>query len=202
MGVCTSTNKKRNKNIVKANMKNSIKDKDDIQEKKDNKYINTSRNSNTKSLEKIMGKINKNELKRNNTNQTNVDLDLDSNKNKSIKELNNSNILQNLKAFESMNTENIPLSSFKTKKFSKEEKNIYNKKTEFSEKKSEKDNSNFNNINSKEDNHTFSTLKIEERKRLRQEAKDKYFELKDLDYESLFEGETKLPKLVDADQDD
>ena len=42
----------------------------------------------------------------------------------------------------------------------------------------------------------------EERKRLRQEAKDKYFELKDLDYESLFEGETKLPKLVDADQDD
>ena len=42
----------------------------------------------------------------------------------------------------------------------------------------------------------------EERKRLREEAKEKYFELKDLDYESLFDGETKLPKLVDADEDD
>jgi WD40 repeat protein len=39
----------------------------------------------------------------------------------------------------------------------------------------------------------------EERKRARKEAREKYYEIKDLDYETLFEGETKLPKLVDDD---
>ena len=39
----------------------------------------------------------------------------------------------------------------------------------------------------------------EERKNAREEAKEKFYALKDLDYESLFEGETKLPKLVDDD---
>ena len=188
MGVCTSSNKKKKRDIVKANKNNSIKG--DIKYKKDNRYNNginiTSRNSNVKSLEKILGEISENELKRNNTNQTNVDIDLDSNKNKNIQKLNNSNILQNLKAFESMNTEHIPLSSIKAKQNSKEEKNIYNKKTEFSEKKSEKDNSNFNfnNIKSKEDNNTFSTLKIEEMKN-NNNYKDEKVENSNIDNKSI-----------------
>ena len=174
MGVCTSSHKKRKKEIVTANSKNQFKyDINGKKDKRDNKYNNgviiTSRTSNIKTFEKLMGTINKNELRRNNTNQTNVDLDIDSSKNE--KKINNSNytdkLFQNLKAFESMNTENIPFPSIKEKKMSKDEKNIYNKKTEFSDKKSEKDNSNFNNINrikSKEDNHSLSTLKIEEMK--------------------------------------
>jgi WD40 repeat protein len=39
----------------------------------------------------------------------------------------------------------------------------------------------------------------EERRKAREEAKEKFYALKDLDYESLFEGETKLPRLIDDD---
>ena len=163
MGICTS-NKKR-KEVVKAKNPPIAKQRTKVDEHNNNNgVIITSRTSNVKTLEKVMGKINKDELRRfntnisNNTNKTCPDINSTKKKNNYKQQ----SSLHNLDAYEIMNTENIPLS------FTKQEKNISNDnkiiKTEFSDKKTEKEsNNNNNNINfikSKEDN-TIVSLNID-----------------------------------------
>ena len=158
MGVCTSSNKRKKKEVVKVNdnQSNQI-----IKENNDGEIL-TSRTSKIKTYEKLIG-INRNELKelkRYNTNKTDYNLDT----NKKSNNYKFSSTLQNLEVFEIMNTENIPLPSLKEKKLLKYDKNIVNIKTEVSEKKSEKENNNINNINfikSKEDN-TNVSMKLED----------------------------------------
>ena len=150
MGVCTSSSKRKKKELVKVKIPvKEEKNKPDIKE-----GTLTSRGSNENNLEKMMGKIKENEIRRNNTIQTDVDIG-----NKKRREM----TFPNLEEFEHMNTESIPLSSMQEKYKSKENNNV-NMKTEQTEKKSEKGSININNINfikSKDDN-TIATIKMDE----------------------------------------
>ena len=142
MGVCTSSNKRKKKEVVK------IKKKDNY-----NGEIVTSREPKLKGLD-IIGKLDEKELRRCNTNKTDCD-----NSHKKLNVYKCQTKFQNLETFEMMmNTENIPLSSFKEKKILKED----NIKTETSEKKSDKENNNFININFKEDN-TIASIRMNEK---------------------------------------
>ena len=139
MGVCTSSNKRKKKEVVK------IKKKDN-----NNGEIVTSREPKIKGLD-IIGKLGEKELRRCNTNKTDCD-----NSHKKLNVYKCQSTFQNLETFEMMmNTENIPLSSFKEKKILKED----NIKTETSEKKSDKESNNFININFKEDN-TIASIRM------------------------------------------
>ena len=154
MGVCTSSNKrkKRDKQIVTVNQTASNK-KEVIDN--NNNVITTTRAPNIKTFEKIMGKIDKNEIRRVNTNKTDIGLEKGNNNNKY------KTTVPNIEDFENMNTESIPLSSIQEKKKSKDINNI---NTEHTEKKSEKGSININNINfikSKEEN-TIATIKMDE----------------------------------------
>ena len=134
MGVCTSSNKRKKKDVVK------IKNKKDSN---NNGEIATSREPKIKGLD-IIGKIEEKELRRCNTNKTDCD-----NSHKKLNVYKCQTAFQNLETFEMMmNTENIPLSSFKEKKILKED----NIKTETSEKRSNRESNNFINNNFKEDN--------------------------------------------------
>ena len=142
MGVCTSSNKRKKKEVVK------IKKKDNY-----NGEIVTSREPKLKGLD-IIGKLDEKELRRCNTNKTDCD-----NSHKKLNVYKCQSTFQNLETFEMMmNTENIPLSSFKEKKILKED----NIKTETSEKKSDKESNNFININFKEDN-TIASIRMNEK---------------------------------------
>ena len=161
MGICTSN--KKSKRVVKGKNPPIAKQKTKVDEYNNNGVIITSRTTNVKTLEKVMGKINKDELKKFNTNishnsnKTCPDVNLTKKKDN----YNHQSSLQNLDAYEIMNTENIPLS------FTKQEKNIFNDnkiiKTGISDKKTEKESNNNYNINfikSKEDN-TIDNLNID-----------------------------------------
>ena len=157
MGVCTSGNKKRKKNKKEGDsqsFKNSQRNNNDI--------IITTRMIKPKNLEKMIDKIDKAELNKYPTNQT--DVNINNNKiskklNSSFKNRSNQTSFQNNDPYEIMDKENIP-NLLKEKKNSKDEKNVNNIKTEFSDKKSEKDSINFNNMKSN-DNNTNSTIKID-----------------------------------------
>jgi len=143
MGVCTSSNKRKKKDVVK------IKKKDN----NNNGEIVTSRESKIKGLD-IIGKVEEKELRRCNTNKTDCD-----NSHKKLNVYKTPSTCQNLETFEMMmNTENIPLSSFKEKKIIKED----NIKTETSEKKSDKESNNFISNNFKEDN-TIASIRMNEK---------------------------------------
>ena len=160
MGVCTSNNKKRKKNKKPEDSQSNKNE-----QRNNNDIIITTRMLKTKNLGKMIDKIDKNELNKYHTNQT--DVDINNNKiaeklNSSYRNKSNQTSFQNYDSYEIMNKENIPNSSLKEKekRNSKEEKNINNIKTEFSDKKSEKDTINFNNMKSN-DNITNSTIKID-----------------------------------------
>ena len=160
MGVCTSSNKRKKKNIVKAKNNTNI-NKNDF--KNNNNVSITSRISKVRTFEKIGEKINKDELKQ--YNQTDVNVESMNNLKKRISSNRFETEPNELESYEKKDLVKNPISFEKEKKSIKDDKNANNIKTEFSEKKSEKESININNINNGINNlkdNTISTIKIDD----------------------------------------